>query len=156
MLAFQTRTHHGFHTEWGWGRKQALVSVAEKNMVLAGPVTLEYLKGVEAKLWAVGLYSGITWPGQAKTPEGTLQHLPHRHKDREPTKRSGGWRPLGISKPRQLGFKRRGHCRFCLQLWANTSQNQGRRSRMLDSRPLRFASWSVLGKLSKLNQDKRF
>ena len=47
----------------GWGRaekKQALVSVAEKNMVLAGPVTLEYLKGVQAKLWAVGLYSGIT------------------------------------------------------------------------------------------------
>ena len=117
---------------------------------------LEVSKESPGKLWAVGLYSGITWPGQAKTPEGTLQHLPHQHKDRESTKRSGGWRSLGISKPRQLGFKGRGHCRFYLQLWANTSQNQGRRSRMLDFRPLRFASWSVLGKLSKLNQDKRF
>lgn len=60
MLAFQTRTHHGFHTEWGSGGKQALISVAEKNMVLAGLVILEHLKRVQAKLWAVGLYSGIT------------------------------------------------------------------------------------------------
>ena len=42
------------------GAEEEMVSVAQEIMVSAGPVTLAYLKGVQAKLWAVGLDSGIT------------------------------------------------------------------------------------------------
>ena len=134
------------------GAEEEMVSVAQEIMVSAGPVTLEYLKGVQAKLWT-RLRNHLTrtdqdsWGDPATPAPPTQRESLHRGQRAEVT---------GISKARQLGPKRRGHCRFYLQLWANTSQNRGRRSWMLDSRPLRFASWSVLGELSKLNQDKRF